>query len=80
MDFKHLKFFTKELLKHSDNVIWVELDNILLQVLTANLGHILAVPSAEAGLEHFRWESEMIQCGNRKSEMIQSGNTKKWKA
>jgi len=25
-----------------------------LKVLTANLGHILAVPSAEAGLEHFR--------------------------
>jgi hypothetical protein len=24
------------------------------QVLTANLGHILAVPGAEAGLEHFR--------------------------
>ena len=29
----------------------------LSQVLTANLGHILAVPSAEAGLEHFRWHT-----------------------
>ena len=29
----------------------------LSQVLTANLGHILAVPSAEAGLEHFRWRT-----------------------
>ena len=48
----------------------------VLQVLTANLGHILAVPSAEAGLEHFRWKRNHTKWKYKVE--IQSGN-KKWK-